>query len=190
LWEYHPCGKRAGNWDNVEEDTMKRAGYVGKAGHLAVMGEIAFRGYNVAMPEVDYGDDIFVAKDATGKLWRVQVKTATPVKSNAKRIRAERFEFGIRQNYLLGRDNSAPAFIVFAMRSRYDPRGWRFLVLRRERLKKYHKDNKIGWKRGKMVNFKLSIHHDGKQKGKVFSQGQELTRWMEKWDPWPVLEHA
>ena len=36
--------------------------YVGKAGHLAVMGELALRGYNVAMPEMDIGDDLFVVK--------------------------------------------------------------------------------------------------------------------------------
>jgi hypothetical protein len=50
--------------------------YTGKAGHLAVMGEIALRGYNVALPEIDVGDDIFAVNPQTGKLVRVQVKTA------------------------------------------------------------------------------------------------------------------
>jgi hypothetical protein len=40
------------------------------------MAEFLLRGYNVAMPEVDIGDDIFVVHDREGELWRVQVKTA------------------------------------------------------------------------------------------------------------------
>ena len=50
--------------------------YLGKAGQLFVMSELLFRGWNVAIPEVDVGDDIFVVKDDSGQLQRVQVKTA------------------------------------------------------------------------------------------------------------------
>ena len=41
------------------------------------MAELLARGWNVAIPEVDVGDDIFVVKDEVGLLMRVQVKTAT-----------------------------------------------------------------------------------------------------------------
>lgn len=34
--------------------------YLGHAGQMAVMAEFLVRGYNVAIPEVDVGDDIFV----------------------------------------------------------------------------------------------------------------------------------
>jgi hypothetical protein len=51
--------------------------YLGKAGQLIVMAELLARGWNVAIPEVDVGDDIFVVKDEAGLLMRVQVKTAT-----------------------------------------------------------------------------------------------------------------
>lgn len=40
------------------------------------MAELVSRGYNVAVPEVDIGDDIFVVRDRDGQLSRVQVKTA------------------------------------------------------------------------------------------------------------------
>ena len=50
--------------------------YVGKAGQLYVMSEFLMLGWNVAIPEVDRGDDIFVVKDSDGDLRRVQVKTA------------------------------------------------------------------------------------------------------------------
>ena len=55
---------------------MAKESFVGRAGQLAVMAEFLLRGYNVAMPEVDVGDDIFVVHDRRGTLWRIQVKTA------------------------------------------------------------------------------------------------------------------
>lgn len=51
--------------------------YLGKAGHLNVMSEFLMFGWNVAIPEVDIGDDIFVVQDDNGTLRRVQVKTST-----------------------------------------------------------------------------------------------------------------
>lgn len=42
--------------------------YVGRAGQLAVMAELLLRGYNVAIPEVDVGDDVFVVRDRDGDL--------------------------------------------------------------------------------------------------------------------------
>ncbi|MBY0522616.1 MAG: hypothetical protein K2R98_04435 [Gemmataceae bacterium] len=53
--------------------------YTGKCGQLAAMAEFLCLGYNVAIPEVDRGDDIFVVKDDDGDLSRVQVKAANAV---------------------------------------------------------------------------------------------------------------
>lgn len=56
----------------------KRANlYLGRAGQMAIMAEFLDRGYNVAVPEVDVGDDIFVVRDSSGVYTRVQVKTST-----------------------------------------------------------------------------------------------------------------
>ncbi len=55
---------------------MASKSHIGKAGHLAAMAEFLLRGYNVAQPEVDLGDDIFVVEDRSGQMWRIQVKTA------------------------------------------------------------------------------------------------------------------
>ena len=41
---------------------MARENYVGRAGQLAVMSEFLLRGYNVAIPEVDEGDDVLVVR--------------------------------------------------------------------------------------------------------------------------------
>jgi len=51
--------------------------YLGRAGQMAVMAEFLVRGWNVAVPEVDVGDDIFVVRDSDGNLSRIQVKTAS-----------------------------------------------------------------------------------------------------------------
>lgn len=53
-----------------------RSTYFGKAGQLFVMSEFLLRGWNVAIPEVDQGDDIFVVRHADGSFRRVQVKSA------------------------------------------------------------------------------------------------------------------
>lgn len=37
--------------------------YLGRAGQLAVMSEFLTRGWNVAIPEVDIDDDIFIFKN-------------------------------------------------------------------------------------------------------------------------------
>ena len=58
--------------------------YLGKAGHLTVMSEFLTRGWNVAIPEVDVGDDIFVVQDDNGTLRRVQVKTSTSTEAIKK----------------------------------------------------------------------------------------------------------
>src|SRR5947199_8249235 len=62
-----------------EGESMVGPNFVGKAGQLAVMAEFLLRGYNVATPEVDVGDDVFVVNDWVERLWRIQVKTAIGV---------------------------------------------------------------------------------------------------------------
>ena len=46
----------------------KNNAYTGKSGQLAAMGELAWRGYNVALPEMDVGDDIFSVNDANHRI--------------------------------------------------------------------------------------------------------------------------
>jgi hypothetical protein len=41
--------------------------YVGRAGDLALMAELSWRGYNIAIPLIDIGDDVFAVNDKTGR---------------------------------------------------------------------------------------------------------------------------
>ena len=55
------------------------------SGHHYGMSEFLIRGYNVAIPEVDVGDDVIVIEDDLGNLTRVQVKSVTArLKKNKK----------------------------------------------------------------------------------------------------------
>jgi hypothetical protein len=109
---------------------MPTKAHVGKAGHLAVMAEYLLRGYNVAMPEVDEGDDIFVVHDGIGRLWRVQVKTAI----------GQPTRVGHRGKFAVGRKQLAKLkepdlWYVFACRREA---GWEFTVVPREVLHAEH----------------------------------------------------
>ena len=71
------------------------------------------RGYNVAHPEVDVGDDIISVRDEDDEFTLVQVKAA-----NAKRFR----KASLRARFLIGEDQitalpGAEFYFAFAIRS-------------------------------------------------------------------------
>lgn len=53
---------------------------LGRAGQHAVIAEFLRRGYNVALPEVDLGDDFLVLDGRPGGFSRIQVKTSSTVR--------------------------------------------------------------------------------------------------------------
>jgi len=63
-------------------DPKNQRTYVGRSGQMAVVAELLARGINVAIPEVDVGEDIFAFQDGGQLIDRVQVKTA-----NAKALK-------------------------------------------------------------------------------------------------------
>ena len=99
--------------------------YIGKAGQFAVMSELARRGYNVSIPEIDIGDDVLALNDVSGKLSRVQVKTATG-KKLATNNRAHRCQFSLKRSHVLS--SKSGTHYVLAARCFG---GWRFLVFKR-----------------------------------------------------------
>src|SRR4051812_37844432 len=107
---------------------MAGPNFVGKAGHLAVMAEFLLRGYNVAMPEVDVGEDIFVVNDGVERFWRIQVKTAIGVRRG----------YGCSGQYQvplaqLRHFGFSPLFYIFVLR--WEGR-WEFVALSQQAL--YH----------------------------------------------------
>jgi hypothetical protein len=69
--------------------TDKRT-HFGRAGEYFAMSELLLRGWNVAVPVVDVGDDAFVIDDRDKTTRRVQVKTAMAEPMRAKGEGAER----------------------------------------------------------------------------------------------------
>src|SRR5947209_4745169 len=109
---------------------MAPKSYVGKAGQFAVMAEFLLRGYNVAMPEVDEGDDIFVVHNRQGRLWRIQVKTAVGKPSGG----GHRGKFAVSRRQLSA-SKTPDLFYVLCLRC---GRAWEYLIFSRERLLREH----------------------------------------------------
>lgn len=103
--------------------------YIGKAGQLAVMAELAARGYNIAMPEIDIGDDIFAVKDDGGQMWRIQVKTS----DGRRRMKSWSGQFRIRQSAITA-PLTPELHFVFVMRCGSI---WRFIVISRAVVNNY-----------------------------------------------------
>ncbi len=157
----------------------KKSHYTGKSGQLAVMAEFALRGYNVAMPEMDIGDDIFVVNDKTGHMWRIQVKTSV-LKKQKKSYSGQ---FWIKEDAITGAVQPK-LFFVFAMRIEST---WRFLIIDSAILADRVRAVGIGTRttegrvNGRM--FYVSVKNDGK----VFCSGVELTHHMDDWSAWVEL---
>jgi hypothetical protein len=113
--------------------------FVGKAGQLALMAELAFRGYNVSMPEIDIGDDIFVINHKTNFLWRIQVKTSKQKKSISKRPRTTSYQFNLKKEAI--EVNNQTTYLAFVMRFQNE---WKFCILTIDQVRTYIKLGKFG----------------------------------------------
>ena len=59
--------------------TAKYNLYLGEAGQAAASSYFLARGWNVATPRVDIGDDLLVIEDAKGYFTRIQIKTSQAI---------------------------------------------------------------------------------------------------------------
>lgn len=156
---------------------MPKTQHIGTAGQLAVMSELAVRGYNVAIPQIDIGDDIFVVNDQAGGLWRIQVKT-----SNAKHQKTSRaYSFRTRETAITVAANP-DLYFIFVMR---EPERWRFLVMTRAVLQSYTQNHNVGTlsPNGMYRNISITLHDDGR----ATCAGNDLRSFLEDWSHWPVV---
>ena len=145
--------------------------YIGKAGHIAVMAEFSYRGYNVAMPEIDKGDDVFVVNDTTGAMWRVQVKTARPQQQR----NSARYQFRIRET-AIATPQTPELHFVFVMRK---DKGWRFFVIARDVLRNYTRQNPpLGTPSGDFRQIVVTLHNDNRLTGSRIDLSHHLEDWM------------
>jgi hypothetical protein len=116
---------------------MEKRSHLGMAGHHAAMSEFLYRGYNVAVPVVDIGDDVYVVEDRLGTVWRLQVKTSDQPEDNPGVYQLSRRQLReVKENEL---------FFMFMRRWRAR---WRFILISREQLadirERFEQDDRTG----------------------------------------------
>ncbi len=155
----------------------KQSLYIGRAGQMAVMAEFLWRGWNVAVPEVDVGDDVFVVKDEGGDLWRVQVKTATA----QPQWQGYSAQFSLSLDQL--EEPRAPDLVyVFAIRGSmsWEP----FIVIDRKTLWQEHREHGVGSaSRGNLI-LRFTV-----QNVEMRCSNRDFTAYRNDWSRWPVLVH-
>lgn len=150
--------------------------YLGKAGHLTVMSEFLIRGWNVAIPEVDIGDDIFVVQDDSGTLRRVQVKTSTS--SIRQRSYSGRFNVPISQ---LKKITEIPVHFVFIVRH---GNVWtQPVIIRQDYLFDHFQNDNMGSAHGDNLILYFSYSAD-----KVWCSGLDLTKYISDFSDFPLTE--
>jgi hypothetical protein len=138
------------------------------------MAEFLLRGYNVAMPEVDIGDDIFVVHDQEGRLWRIQVKTAV----GKRRGYGYSGKFAVRWDQL-GTARQPDLFYVFALRA---GKQWEFLLIKRRELQDLQNERRLATRSGNNLIFALRFTSDA-----VRCSQTDLQPYRANWSEWPVI---
>jgi hypothetical protein len=162
------------------EERSRRA-FFGRSGHLAVMSEFLHRLINVAIPEVDVGDDVFVVKGSDDTVTRVQVKAAT-AKAQANGYSAQ-FNVPLAQLSVPG---DTPA-LVYVFAARFQNRWSDFVVIRRSTM--FARVNEGAGSlivpRGgeEYVRLRIVFTAEAAQCGPV-----DLQRYRNVWDPWPPFQ--
>lgn len=154
---------------------MPSTHYVGKAGHLALMGEFCLLGYNVSIPEIDKGDDVFVVNDQTGAMWRLQVKTSIGRRQDNRRT----YQFRIKETQIRQPQHPELHF-AFALRN---AGRWRFLVMDRAVLRNYVQNQNLGTPALLYRQFVFVLHDDGR----CICSRVDLQNHIGDWATWPAL---
>ena len=144
--------------------------YFAKSGETVAMSELLLRGYNVAVPSVDIGDDIYVVEDAESNLIRVQVKSA-----NCQE-RTYGFVGQVRVRLKQVKESKRTKLVyVFALR--FEQR-WHFVVISRDRLEEEVDLHNIGTKYKDDISFTFRYR---KESGELLCTSRDLSQYL-SWD--------
>jgi len=150
--------------------------YLGKAGHLIVMSEFLLRGWNVAIPEIDIGDDIFVVQDESGDLRRVQVKTSTS--TDRKNGFSGRFKISLKQLRKIGDVPVHYAFIV-----RHSEHWTKPLIIRQDYLLNHFEIDKLGSVHNDTLNLYFAYSAEKIECSKI-----DFTKYVADFIDFPLIE--
>lgn len=142
------------------------------------MSEFLVRGWNVAVPEVDVGDDIFVLRDADGSFSRIQVKSAT---TRERRYGySARFRVPLRQLQL-----PMTPDLTYVFAARRQGRWSAFVVVAREELLDAWEVHGIGASAGESIVLTFQF-----EAARVICSGVDFTRCLDDFSHWPVVSHG
>ena len=152
--------------------------YLGKAGELTTMSYFLMRGWNVATPEVDVGDDIFVIEDNKGIFHRVQVKTAKAV----ERKNGYSVQFNLPLAQLERRIQPEIHYIFVVCRNdEWSDK----IIIEREELFNLHQRYSLGTLyKGVTLNVYFSF-----QEGKIFCSDIDITEFKDNFSNFPTIQH-
>lgn len=169
-----------------DAETLSKRAFTGRSGHLAVMAEFLYRLINVAIPEVDVGDDVFVVKGDSAEVVRVQVKTATAI----EQVKSYVALVNVPESQLQVPQDNPPLVYAFPVRRKKGKEGrWSdFIVIRRETLFVLYDKRQAGTRyvdkdsKKPYVQFRIVLTDATAQSGpgKV-----DMQPYRDAWDPWP-----
>lgn len=158
--------------------------HFGRAGEFFAMSEILLRGWNVAVPVVDVGDDVFVIDDNDKTTLRVQVKSTRVTLNEKTAVRSAKFTLSRQQ---LRADLVIKLVYVFVIRDQEDAR-WRFLAVPRDCLDDIHQRYLVGpHPRGALPKTDSKAMSDALALEITFLEegprawGTSLTEFFERW---------
>ncbi len=141
------------------------------------MSEFLMLGWNVATPEVDIGDDIFVVQDDNGTLRRVQVKTSNS--NNRKNSLSAQFSVSVKN---LRNISNILVHYIFLVRQNDE---WtKPVIIMQDYLLDHFENNKVGSEAKGNITFYFSY-----TKGKVEYSGQDFTKYIKDFTDFPKIEH-
>lgn len=157
--------------------TTKYNLYLGEAGQAAASSYFLARGWNVATPRVDIGDDLLVIEDMQGYFKRIQIKTAQPIEG--KESFGARFRLPLKQLQFRYNPELYYMFMI------YRENDWHHkLIIPRQVLLDYHEEKKIGSLTDDNLVVYFSFHN-----GKVIWSKTDITDFYNNFDDFPIIPH-
>jgi hypothetical protein len=142
------------------------------------MSEFLLRGWNVAILEVDVGDDIFVVRDSDGHMYRIQVKTGM--------VKRYLNDVGHSCKYYLKRSQLVTPItpeIIYVFVSRSEKRWESFLIIPRSELYTLYvsKNSNSSGSGG------IGIHISYRDKVTIWKQ--DASQFVDNWTNFPSIVH-
>jgi hypothetical protein len=157
---------------------VKRA-YTGRSGQLAVMAELLARARNVAIPEIDVGEDLFTFQDGQMPIDRIQVKTANAKRTGTKGGYSAVISVPLAQLRAL----DTPA-LHYVFPIRLDDQWSDYVVVSRSDLNLRHESDQIGNEDEKKGELRFHFKFDSNS---MTCKECDLSEFRNAWDRLPIL---